>query len=198
MCRLERSGVLPASLELRGIAADDGLPTDAGLTVKWEYLSGPGAGELLAGECRGEDSDDERCGDVHAGLDGGGRAEESGVDGEGDGRGNVATRRDFNGAVTSFSYDSLNRLLANGPVSFTYSATGQRLTMTDPSGTTSYTIGPAYTYTDPVTQGQAATLDPHDSAAAQMMKTVDLADVPIPPRNTACGRVALASNRIEP
>ena len=61
--------------------------------------------------------------------------------------GNMATRIDFNGKTTTFAYDPLNRLLsrtpdpsfAASPIAFTYTSTGQRLTMTDPSGTTTYT-----------------------------------------------------------
>ncbi len=61
--------------------------------------------------------------------------------------GNMATRVDFNGKTTTYAYDSLNRLLSRTPdasfsalpISFTYTSTGQRLTMTDPSGTTTYT-----------------------------------------------------------
>ena len=63
-----------------------------------------------------------------------------------DAAGNLGTRRDFNGRVTTFSYDAANRLLTRVPdpsfgepaVSFTYSPSGQRLTMTDASGTTTY------------------------------------------------------------
>jgi len=54
---------------------------------------------------------------------------------------------DFNGKTTLFAYDGLNRLLSRTPdasfaapaISFTYTATGQRLSMTDSSGVTSYT-----------------------------------------------------------
>jgi len=60
---------------------------------------------------------------------------------------NMATRVDFNGKTTSFAYDSLNRQLSRtpdasfsaAPITFTYTPTGQRASMTDPSGTTTYT-----------------------------------------------------------
>jgi YD repeat-containing protein len=49
----------------------------------------------------------------------------------------------FNGVTTTYTYDSLNRLLSRATpgeptVSFTYTATGKRHTMTDASGTTTY------------------------------------------------------------
>jgi RHS repeat-associated protein len=61
--------------------------------------------------------------------------------------GNMATRIDFNGKTTTYAYDPLNRLRSRtpdpsfsaAPIAFTYTSTGQRLTMTDPSGTTTYT-----------------------------------------------------------
>lgn len=62
--------------------------------------------------------------------------------------GNMAARTDFNGKTTTYAYDSLNRLLSRTPdasftgatpESFTYTSTGQRLSMTDASGTTNYT-----------------------------------------------------------
>lgn len=60
--------------------------------------------------------------------------------------GNRTSRTDFNGKQTTYSYDSLNRLLTKTPhaslsepvVSFTYTSTGQRATMVDASGTTTY------------------------------------------------------------
>ncbi len=63
-----------------------------------------------------------------------------------DDTGNVETHTDFNGRTTTFSHDEMNRLLAKVPdpafsqptVSFTYSATGQRQTMVDATGTTTY------------------------------------------------------------
>ena len=56
-------------------------------------------------------------------------------------------RADFNGTLTSYTYDALNRVLtrtSNHPnaaasnVSFTYTPSGQRWTMTDATGTTTY------------------------------------------------------------
>ncbi len=65
-----------------------------------------------------------------------------------DAAGNVITRTDFNGRTTSFAYDNLNRLISKTPdpvawpgsvpVEFTYTATGQRATMSDVSGLTTY------------------------------------------------------------
>ena len=66
--------------------------------------------------------------------------------------GNLTRKTDFNGKTTTFACDLMNRLLSKTPdpsfaslgavfaqpVSFTYSLTGRRLTMTDPSGITSY------------------------------------------------------------
>ena len=57
------------------------------------------------------------------------------------------SRPHFNGKTTTYAYDSLNRLLSRTPdpttgeprVSFTYTATGKRASMTDASGTTNYT-----------------------------------------------------------
>jgi RHS repeat-associated protein len=62
--------------------------------------------------------------------------------------GNLTAKTDFNGKTTAYSYDALNRLLAKTPdaslgesaVAFTYTGTGQRATMMDPSGTTVYTF----------------------------------------------------------
>jgi RHS repeat-associated protein len=60
--------------------------------------------------------------------------------------GNMATRTDFNRKTTTYSYDTLNRLLSKVPdpslgestISFTYTPTGQRLSIVDASGTTNY------------------------------------------------------------
>jgi RHS repeat-associated protein len=60
--------------------------------------------------------------------------------------GNLLGLFDFNGKNTTFQYDPLNRLTARIPdansgdvaESFTYTATGKRLSMTDASGTTNY------------------------------------------------------------
>ena len=64
--------------------------------------------------------------------------------------GNLTRRTDFNGTVSAYAYDSLDRLLSRsvvsaGPgvtpasVAFTYTATGQRASMSDASGVTGYT-----------------------------------------------------------
>jgi RHS repeat-associated protein len=61
--------------------------------------------------------------------------------------GNLHSKADFNGKTTGYGYDALNRLLTKTPdaslgqpaVHYSYSATGQRLSMVDASGTTSYT-----------------------------------------------------------
>lgn len=61
--------------------------------------------------------------------------------------GNLKTKTDFNGRTTTYTYDEVNRLLSKTPdstfsqtpVSFTYTSTGQRESMTDPSGRTDYT-----------------------------------------------------------
>ncbi|MEW6127269.1 MAG: PKD domain-containing protein, partial [Acidobacteriota bacterium] len=60
--------------------------------------------------------------------------------------GNLTSRTDFKGKTTTYAYDTMNRLLTKTPdaslsepqVTFTYNALGQRLTMTDASGTTTY------------------------------------------------------------
>jgi RHS repeat-associated protein len=60
--------------------------------------------------------------------------------------GNLQSKTDFNGKTTTYTYDALNRLSTKTPdpslsqpmVHFTYSATGQRLSMMDVSGTTNY------------------------------------------------------------
>jgi YD repeat-containing protein len=60
--------------------------------------------------------------------------------------GNLITRTDFNGKATTYGYDTMNRMLSKtphssfgqAPVTFTYTATGRRATMTDASGVTVY------------------------------------------------------------
>jgi RHS repeat-associated protein len=64
-----------------------------------------------------------------------------------DAAGNLTRRTDFRGKTTTFSYDVMSNLLAKTPdptlgepqVTFTYTETGQRASMTDASGTTTYT-----------------------------------------------------------
>ena len=61
--------------------------------------------------------------------------------------GNMVAKTDFNGHTTSYNYDVMNRLTSKTPdlvlaeptVSFTYFPTGQRATMTDATGVTTYT-----------------------------------------------------------
>jgi RHS repeat-associated protein len=61
--------------------------------------------------------------------------------------GNTVTRTDSRNKQTSYDYDEMNRPLAIRPdptlnepnISFTYTPTGQRLSMSDASGTTNYT-----------------------------------------------------------
>jgi RHS repeat-associated protein len=73
-----------------------------------------------------------------------------------DAAGNLTSLTHFNGKTTTYAYDSLNRLLSRAPdpttgepvVSFTYTATGKRHSMTDASGTTDY----SYDSIDRVTQ----------------------------------------------
>src|SRR5439155_13258489 len=63
--------------------------------------------------------------------------------------GNLTGKTDFNGkTTTSYSYDTLNRLLKKTPdaslnqpaISFTYTPTGERASMADASGTTNYSL----------------------------------------------------------
>jgi RHS repeat-associated protein len=64
-----------------------------------------------------------------------------------DTEGNLLSLQHFNGKTTTYTYDPLDRLLSRTPdssygesvVSFTYTATGKRASMTDASGTTNYT-----------------------------------------------------------
>jgi len=62
--------------------------------------------------------------------------------------GNVISKKDFNGKTTSFAYNANNWLVSRTPdpsfvgeaaVSWTYTASGRRATMTDGTGTTVYT-----------------------------------------------------------
>src|SRR5262249_8464510 len=73
-----------------------------------------------------------------------------------DAAGNLKTKTDYNGKITTYNYDTANRLMSKIPdasfaaptVSFTYTLTGQRASMVDTSGTTSY----AYDLRDRLTQ----------------------------------------------
>jgi RHS repeat-associated protein len=64
-----------------------------------------------------------------------------------DAAGNQLTHTDFNGKTTSYTYDTLNRSLTEVPdasfgaptVKFTYTGTGKRASMSDVSGSTTYT-----------------------------------------------------------
>jgi RHS repeat-associated protein len=62
--------------------------------------------------------------------------------------GNLTSKVDFNGKTTTYAYDSLNRLLSKTPdasfsgaaaIVMTYTSTGQRASMTDASGASSFT-----------------------------------------------------------
>ncbi len=63
-----------------------------------------------------------------------------------DALGNMTARSDFNGKTTTYTYDALNRLTSRKPdasfgeptVSYTYTPTGQRATMKDRFGTSTY------------------------------------------------------------
>jgi RHS repeat-associated protein len=64
-----------------------------------------------------------------------------------DAAGNLITHTDFNGHTTTYAYDSLRHLISRTPdpsfnttpVIYTYTASGQRASMFDVSGTTTYT-----------------------------------------------------------
>jgi RHS repeat-associated protein len=61
--------------------------------------------------------------------------------------GNIISATDFNGVTTGYTYDNMNRLIAqqrNGQTvaSYTYTANGQKATITDTRGTTAYTYRP--------------------------------------------------------
>ena len=50
-----------------------------------------------------------------------------------------------------------------------------------------YTIGPAYTYTNPVTQGQRTQVDPNNTTGVPTIHVVDLSKAPIPPGTQLVG-----------
>ncbi|HEV8427371.1 MAG TPA: RHS repeat-associated core domain-containing protein [Pyrinomonadaceae bacterium] len=64
-----------------------------------------------------------------------------------DNAGRLTSRTDFRGKTTTYAYDVMNRLMSKTPdaslaepnITYTYTATGQRATMTDASGQTTYT-----------------------------------------------------------
>lgn len=64
-----------------------------------------------------------------------------------DAAGNVTSRTNFKGETTTYAYDSMNKLIRKTPaaalnqpaIGFTYEPSGQRASMTDASGTTTYT-----------------------------------------------------------
>src|ERR1700745_3809631 len=61
--------------------------------------------------------------------------------------GRVTSRRDFNGKTTTYEYDVMGRLkkrtpdasFNQPPITYTYTPSGRRETMTDSTGTTTYT-----------------------------------------------------------
>ncbi|HZR29627.1 MAG TPA: RHS repeat-associated core domain-containing protein [Terriglobales bacterium] len=63
-----------------------------------------------------------------------------------DAAGNPTSHTDFNGKITTYTYDAVNRLLSKTPdpsfhapaVTFTYTPSGKRATMTDAGGTSTY------------------------------------------------------------
>ena len=106
--------------------------------------------------------------------------------------GSLTSRVDFNNKTTGYSYDTLNRLTTKTPdasfnapsVTYTYTATGQRATMADASGTTTYTYNSRdwltskqtpegtlnYTYDD---AGNLATVATSHASGAAMTYTYD-------------------------
>ena len=64
-----------------------------------------------------------------------------------DAAGNLISRTDFNGKTTTYSYDAFHHLLARVPdpsfnapsITYTYTPSGKRATMTDGTGKTTYT-----------------------------------------------------------
>ncbi len=109
-----------------------------------------------------------------------------------DQNGNLTSLTHFNGVTTTYTYDTLNRLLSRSTpsettVSFTYTPTGKRNSMTDASGTTNYsydtmdrltakatpegTLG--YTYD---TAGHVASIASSNTNGASMSYTYDSLD----------------------
>jgi YD repeat-containing protein len=73
--------------------------------------------------------------------------------------GNVSSRTDFNGKTSTFTYDTLHRMLTKVPdatlsqptITWTYNPTGTRATMVDATGTTTYTYDNRYRLTSKAT-----------------------------------------------
>ena len=92
--------------------------------------------------------------------------------------GNMVTLADFRGKQMSYDYDPLNRLVSRTPdptlnepkISFTYTPTGERATMTDASGTTTYTYDNLHRLTQKSTP-QGALNYTYD-AAGNLLSTV--------------------------
>ena len=112
--------------------------------------------------------------------------------------GNLRTRVSFAGHTTTFNYDALNRLtskvpaaaLAEPTVSYTYTPTGERATMTDASGTTTY----AYDARDRLTSKQ--------TPQGTLAYTYDSADNVLTVRSSNAGGLSVdyaydALNRLE-
>jgi RHS repeat-associated protein len=86
-----------------------------------------------------------------------------------DAAGNLTSVSHFNGVTTTFAYDALNRLLSSTTpgettVSFTYTNTGQRATMTDASGLTQYFYDSLDRLTSKVTPAQGTLSYTYDAA----------------------------------
>src|SRR6185437_1437472 len=100
-----------------------------------------------------------------------------------DAAGNLTSRTDFNGNVTSYAYDKLNRLISKTPdpafaavpITFTYTPTGKRASMTDASGTTTYTYdGRDRILTKSAPEGQLIyTYDPAGNVASMISSDVN-------------------------
>jgi RHS repeat-associated protein len=112
--------------------------------------------------------------------------------------GNLATRTDFQGRQTTYNYDALNRPTAKVPaaalgeptITYTYTPTGKRATMTDASGTTSY----AYDSRDRLTAKQ--------TPQGTLAYTYDSADNVLTVRSSNAGGLSVdyaydALNRLE-
>ena len=120
---------------------------------------------------------------------------------------NLASRTDFNGKETIYGYDTLNRLLSKVPdpslsqptITFTYTPTGQRLSMLDASGSTTHTYDNRDRVTSKATNAAALnyTYDAHgdeltiassNSNRASMTYTYDALNRVANVTTTACWR----------